>query len=100
MDNFDFKGMRLDNAFRQAGIPKYERISLTQRLRHLCNKLYFKGEAQQLDRILVTFSAKFWEYNSLPVYHGPGECRMVMYEFWTHDIQKMLYMPSHTLYCF
>ncbi|KAF8332104.1 uncharacterized protein EI90DRAFT_3056571 [Cantharellus anzutake] len=62
MDNFDFKGMRLDNAFRR-----------------LCNKLYLKGEAQQLDRILEAFSVKFWECNSLPVYHSTDVVHAVAY---------------------
>ncbi|KAK4517737.1 uncharacterized protein ATC70_001079 [Mucor velutinosus] len=47
MDQFDFTGMVLDEAFRK-----------------LCQKLYFKAEAQEIDRILEVFSHKFWSQNS------------------------------------
>ncbi|KAG2207998.1 hypothetical protein INT46_010364 [Mucor plumbeus] len=47
MDQFDFTGMKLDEAFRK-----------------LCQKLYFKAEAQEIDRILEVFSYKFWSQNS------------------------------------
>ncbi|GAN08653.1 hypothetical protein MAM1_0216c08168 [Mucor ambiguus] len=43
MAQFDFAGMALDEAFRK-----------------LCQKLYFKAEAQEIDRILEVFSHKFW----------------------------------------
>ncbi|KAL0145696.1 Sec7 domain-containing protein [Mucor lusitanicus] len=46
MDQFDFTGMALDEAFRK-----------------LCQKLYFKAEAQEIDRILEVFSHKFWSQN-------------------------------------
>jgi hypothetical protein len=46
MDNFDFKGLRLDHAFRR-----------------LCGKLYLKAETQQVDRILDQFSQRYWECN-------------------------------------
>ncbi|KAI7877491.1 hypothetical protein K492DRAFT_171645 [Lichtheimia hyalospora FSU 10163] len=46
MDNFDFKTMRIDSAFRK-----------------LCSKLYFKAEAQQIDRILEAFARRFWHCN-------------------------------------
>ncbi|KAL9546050.1 hypothetical protein MBANPS3_006850 [Mucor bainieri] len=46
MDQFDFTGMALDQAFRK-----------------LCQKLYFKAEAQEIDRILEVFSHKFWNQN-------------------------------------
>lgn len=32
--------------------------------RKLCQKLYFKAEAQEIDRILEVFSYKFWSQNS------------------------------------
>ncbi|EPB89850.1 hypothetical protein HMPREF1544_03372 [Mucor circinelloides 1006PhL] len=46
MDQFDFTGMALDEAFRK-----------------LCQKLYFKAEAQEIDRILEVFSHRFWNQN-------------------------------------
>ncbi|KAI7889892.1 Sec7 domain-containing protein [Mucor mucedo] len=45
IDYFDFNGLSLDQAFRK-----------------LCSKLYFKAEAQEIDRILEVFSHKY--YNS------------------------------------
>lgn len=38
--------MRLDSAFRK-----------------LCSKLYFKAEAQQIDRILESFANRYWDCN-------------------------------------
>ncbi|KAI7875801.1 hypothetical protein K492DRAFT_182339 [Lichtheimia hyalospora FSU 10163] len=46
MDKFEFSNMRLDNAFRK-----------------LCSKLYFKAEAQQIDRILEVFANRYWTCN-------------------------------------
>ncbi|CEP08216.1 hypothetical protein [Parasitella parasitica] len=46
MNQFDFTGMKLDEAFRK-----------------LCQKLYFKAEAQEIDRILEAFAYKFWSQN-------------------------------------
>ncbi|CDH49068.1 sec7 domain containing protein [Lichtheimia corymbifera JMRC:FSU:9682] len=46
MDKFEFANMRLDNAFRK-----------------LCSKLYFKAEAQQIDRILEVFANRYWTCN-------------------------------------
>ncbi|TFK53596.1 hypothetical protein OE88DRAFT_1733496 [Heliocybe sulcata] len=51
MDNFDFSGLRLDNAFRR-----------------LCGKLFLKAETQQVDRILEEFSRRYWECNPNTVY--------------------------------
>ncbi|OBZ88605.1 PH and SEC7 domain-containing protein C11E3.11c [Choanephora cucurbitarum] len=46
MQLFVFHEMRLDSAFRK-----------------LCSKLYFKAEAQQIDRILECFANRYWECN-------------------------------------
>ncbi|KAI9254890.1 hypothetical protein BY458DRAFT_520605 [Sporodiniella umbellata] len=46
MQLFDFSAMRLDMGFRR-----------------LCSKLYFKAEAQQIDRILEVFAHRYWECN-------------------------------------
>ncbi|KAI8393557.1 uncharacterized protein BYT42DRAFT_609341 [Radiomyces spectabilis] len=46
MENFDFRTLRLDTAFRK-----------------LCGKLYFKAEAQQIDRILEAFANRYWSCN-------------------------------------
>ncbi|KAI7884656.1 SEC7-like protein [Lichtheimia hyalospora FSU 10163] len=47
MSHFDFTNQRLDAAFRT-----------------LCGKLYFKAEAQQMDRILGAFASRYWECHS------------------------------------
>lgn len=47
MSRFDFTNQRLDAAFRT-----------------LCGKLYFKAEAQQMDRILGAFASRYWECHS------------------------------------
>ncbi|KAI9315715.1 hypothetical protein BX666DRAFT_2028603 [Dichotomocladium elegans] len=46
MGHFDFANKRLDDAFRM-----------------VCNKFYFKAEAQQIDRILQVFALRYWECN-------------------------------------
>ncbi|KAI8077034.1 Sec7 domain-containing protein [Thamnidium elegans] len=46
LEYFDFNEMSLDEAFRK-----------------LCSKLYFKAEAQEIDRILEAFSHKYWNTN-------------------------------------
>lgn len=47
MQYFNFDDMRLDTGFRK-----------------LCSKLYFKAEAQQIDRILEAFANRYWECNT------------------------------------
>ncbi|PWN42158.1 hypothetical protein IE81DRAFT_290723 [Ceraceosorus guamensis] len=51
MTNFDFTGLRVDDAFRK-----------------LCDKLFLRAETQQVDRILFAFSERFWACNPLPLY--------------------------------
>ncbi|KAI9354241.1 Sec7 domain-containing protein [Pilaira anomala] len=46
LDFFNFNEMNLADAFRK-----------------LCSKLYFKAEAQEIDRILEAFSIKYWNTN-------------------------------------
>ncbi|THV05069.1 hypothetical protein K435DRAFT_713604 [Dendrothele bispora CBS 962.96] len=62
MDFFDFSGLRLDMAFRR-----------------LCSKLYLKGETQQVDRILETFSRRYWECNPGGVYGSANIVHAVSY---------------------
>lgn len=56
MDLFDFTDLRLDVAFRR-----------------LCAKLYLKAETQQVDRILVEFSRRYWETNPGVVFGSAGK---------------------------
>ncbi|MBW0521118.1 hypothetical protein O181_060833 [Austropuccinia psidii MF-1] len=51
LNKFDFKDLRIDLAFRK-----------------LCTKLYLKGETQQVDRILVEFSQRYWNQNQSDLY--------------------------------
>ncbi|KAG0145398.1 hypothetical protein CROQUDRAFT_93873 [Cronartium quercuum f. sp. fusiforme G11] len=51
MSFFDFSGLRIDTAFRK-----------------LCLKLFLKAETQQVDRILVEFSKRFWASNASNLY--------------------------------
>lgn len=55
MQFFVFNDMRLDNAFRK-----------------LCSKLYFKAEAQQIDRILEAFANRYWECNTDCIFGSAG----------------------------
>lgn len=55
MERFDFRGFRLDAAFR-----------------HLCEKLYLKAETQQVDRILERFSRKYFRDNPDHVFGSSG----------------------------
>ncbi|CEG72491.1 hypothetical protein RMATCC62417_08043 [Rhizopus microsporus] len=57
MSNFDFKMMRLDSSFRK-----------------LCSKLYFRAEAQQIDRILEAFAKRYWECNPRTIFRNSGNC--------------------------
>ncbi|KAI9020850.1 hypothetical protein CLU79DRAFT_754052 [Phycomyces nitens] len=62
MDYFYFAGMRLDNAFRK-----------------LCSKLYFKAEAQQIDRILEAFANRFWVCNTRSVFGSADVVYAIVY---------------------
>ncbi|KAI9271821.1 hypothetical protein BDA99DRAFT_306055 [Phascolomyces articulosus] len=46
MNHFDFTDQRIDESFRI-----------------LCSKMYFKAEAQQIDRILEVFASRYWDCN-------------------------------------
>ncbi|KAI7903926.1 uncharacterized protein BX663DRAFT_485418 [Cokeromyces recurvatus] len=46
MNYFNFSTMRLDTAFRK-----------------MCSKLYFRAEAQQIERILEAFAKRYWQCN-------------------------------------
>ena len=71
MQLFVFHEMRLDSAFRK-----------------LCSKLYFKAEAQQIDRILECFANRYWECNPDNLFGSAGK----------EQIQKKKKKPMMTLY--
>ena len=56
MSHFEFMNMLLDKAFRK-----------------LCSKLYFKAEAQQIDRILEAFARRYWRCNSQCIFGNAGK---------------------------
>ncbi|KAI8331249.1 hypothetical protein BC941DRAFT_505963 [Chlamydoabsidia padenii] len=62
MNYFDFQTMRLDSAFRK-----------------LCGKLYFKAEAQQIDRILEVFAKRYWKCNHQSVFGSSDVVYAVVY---------------------
>lgn len=59
---FVFTEMRLDSAFRK-----------------LCSKLYFKAEAQQIDRILESFANRYWDCNPDCLFGSAGMNKSVIY---------------------
>lgn len=40
--------------------------------RKLCGKLYFKAEAQQIDRILDVFAKRYWKCNPHSIFGSSG----------------------------
>ncbi|KAI8994801.1 hypothetical protein BDB01DRAFT_774119 [Pilobolus umbonatus] len=62
MDYFDFTDMRLDDAFRK-----------------LCSKLYFKAEAQQIDRILESFANRYWTCNTQSLFGNADIVYAIVY---------------------
>ncbi|KAI8373101.1 Sec7 domain-containing protein [Radiomyces spectabilis] len=96
LEKFDFTHMSLDDAFRK-----------------LCDKLYFKAEAQEIDRILESFARRYWECNhhslfgnadivyavtysmmllntDLHIVHGSGHIRMTRSEFCQNTMRTVL----------
>lgn len=60
--NFDFKGLKLEMAFRR-----------------LCEKLYLRAETQQIDRILAEFSARYLEDNPDSIFQTKDIVHAVTY---------------------
>lgn len=56
MSLFEFKDMKLEQAFRA-----------------LCSKLYLKGETQQIDRVLFQFSIRYFECNPECIFGSVGK---------------------------
>ncbi|KAI9321508.1 Sec7 domain-containing protein [Dichotomocladium elegans] len=59
---FDFTHLKLDDAFRK-----------------LCQKLYFKAEAQEIDRILEVFAHRYWTCNRHDLFGSPDIVYAVVY---------------------
>ncbi|GAA5804889.1 hypothetical protein HPULCUR_010398 [Helicostylum pulchrum] len=62
MEYFDFTSMRLDGAFRK-----------------VCSKLYFRAEAQQIDRILEAFAKRYWQCNPKTIFGSADTVYAVVY---------------------
>lgn len=56
MEHFDFKDLKLEQAFR-----------------NLCSKLHLKGETQQIDRVLYQFSTRYFECNPQCIFGTVGK---------------------------
>ncbi|KAG2221647.1 hypothetical protein INT45_001172 [Circinella minor] len=59
---YDFKDMQLDTAFRK-----------------LCQKVYFKAEAQEIDRVLEAFARRYWACNNNVVYGSADVIYAIIY---------------------
>ena len=78
MAYFDFATMRLDGAFRYVHMPFFfvgsnNSISLLCVYRKVCSKLYFRAEAQQIDRILEAFANRYWHCNPQTIFGNAGK---------------------------
>ncbi|KAG2212299.1 hypothetical protein INT47_001658 [Mucor saturninus] len=62
MSHFDFKGLKLEQAFR-----------------NLCSKLHLKGETQQIDRVLYQFSARFFQCNTNSIFGSIDVVHAIVY---------------------
>ncbi|KAG2197555.1 hypothetical protein INT47_009553 [Mucor saturninus] len=62
MSHFDFKDVSLEQAFRT-----------------LCSKLYLKGETQQIDRVLLQFSVRYFECNKQCIFGSTDVVHAVVY---------------------
>jgi Sec7-like guanine-nucleotide exchange factor len=56
LEHFDFKGLKLEQAFR-----------------NLCSKLHLKGETQQIDRILSEFAGRYFQCNPKCIFGSTGK---------------------------
>ncbi|KAI9268770.1 hypothetical protein BY458DRAFT_511027 [Sporodiniella umbellata] len=62
MSFFDFQTMRIDSSFRK-----------------MCSKLYFRAEAQQIDRILEAFAKRYWECNPKSILKNSDTVYAIVY---------------------
>ncbi|KAI8641291.1 hypothetical protein BD408DRAFT_418492 [Parasitella parasitica] len=62
MGYFEFATMRIDTAFRK-----------------VCSKLYFRAEAQQIDRILEAFAKRYWQCNPKAIFGSADIVYAVVY---------------------
>lgn len=45
--------------------------------RKVCSKLYFRAEAQQIDRILEAFAKRYWQCNPKTIFGSAGLCKHI-----------------------
>ncbi|KAF7732007.1 hypothetical protein EC973_007112 [Apophysomyces ossiformis] len=79
VDRFDFADMRLDEAFRK-----------------LCSKVYFKAEAQQIDRILEVFAHRYHDCNANAIYGSAVVVHAVVYSLMLLNTDLHVVHGGHT----
>ncbi|OBZ90732.1 PH and SEC7 domain-containing protein C11E3.11c [Choanephora cucurbitarum] len=79
MKYFDFATMRLDSAFRK-----------------VCSKLYFRAEAQQIDRILEAFAKRYWECNPKTIFGSADVVYAVVYSLLLLNTDLHVAQGNHT----
>jgi hypothetical protein len=73
MAHFEFGGIDVDESIRYDAEPVHGANQLTFRTRLLCNKLYIKGETQQIDRVLEAFSEHYMFQNPNSIWRFAGK---------------------------
>lgn len=61
------------------GFFKLEGVTLDSAFRTLCSKIYFKAEAQQIDRILEAFAKRYWQCNPHCIFGSSDTVHAVVY---------------------
>ncbi|KAI8365713.1 hypothetical protein BD560DRAFT_448084 [Blakeslea trispora] len=79
MKYFEFATMRLDSAFRK-----------------VCSKLYFRAEAQQIDRILEAFAKRYWECNPKTIFGSADVVYAVVYSLLLLNTDLHVAQGNHT----
>lgn len=73
ISRFDFKDLYLEQAFR-----------------NLCSKLSLKGETQQIDRILLQFSERYFECNPRCIFGTPGKVQVLTFFLFLRKKKKKM----------
>lgn len=74
-------GKPASNAILQSYISRFDfkDLYLEQAFRNLCSKLSLKGETQQIDRILLQFSERYFECNPRCIFGTPDAVHAIVY---------------------
>jgi Sec7-like guanine-nucleotide exchange factor len=78
---FDFKGLKLEQAFR-----------------NLCSKLHLKGETQQIDRIFSEFAGRYFQWNPKCIFGSTG--KVIFYLPWgaNNSLKEDYYLYHYTVF--